>query len=98
MAGSYPLGRAGWRKDLGDRQWAVADGRLPLDPRPVDQAGVEVDVFERRRQDAPRGREDPAGLDHRLLEVSGYLGQGRDEEVPEAVAGERRALTGRTDN
>ena len=59
------------------------------DPHLAARGGAEDDVLEGRRNDLATHREDPAGLTDGVLEVSGDLGHGGDEEVAERVPGER---------
>src|SRR5581483_8983981 len=65
--------------------------RLALDVAAVDRSD-ERDVLQRRWKDRALDREHLARLAQRVLEVSGDVGHGHDEEVPEGVAVERALL------
>ena len=75
-------------EDAPDGYALPRDVRLAQDAAPVGQLGAEPHGVERRRQDGPPHGQHLARDADRVEEVARDLGEGGEEEVPEAVARE----------
>lgn len=83
---------AGIEREFSNGEFAAGDARFAMDAGAVGKRGDEVNVGKGGREDAAANGENFAGDTNGFGEIAGDMGESREEEVAEIVAG--KATTG----
>src|SRR5439155_12527033 len=79
-------GARGGRSTLPDARGSRGDPRLSLGADPIAELGEQPDILERGREDPSAGPQDVVRTLHRAEKVVLQMAEGREDQVPEAVA------------